>query len=95
MTIHSPHPDSHVYGLADDCPRCEEHAIDPVSGLDSENLTRIIRMAVGEEEPLTYHDAVARVSILNMLERVGHCYRTAPDEIEAFLMRYLPRRIGA
>jgi hypothetical protein len=42
MAIHTPHPDSHTHGLADDCPRCAEHAVDPVRGLDDENLLNLV-----------------------------------------------------
>lgn len=40
MTSHSFHEDSHEAGLADDCPRCQEHALEP-TGLDAQNLRRI------------------------------------------------------
>lgn len=43
MTIHTPHRDSHLYGLADDCARCQEHASHPHLSLDSENLRRLLR----------------------------------------------------
>lgn len=41
MTVHSYHPDSHTAGLANDCPRCQEHAAHPERGLDSTNLARL------------------------------------------------------
>ncbi len=89
MTIHTRHPDTHDNGLADDCPRCAEHAEAPWRGLDQENLSRIIRCAVGDRsEALTYTDQLAAVAVLNTLERAGHMYRTAPDLVGEFFSRY-------
>lgn len=34
MTTHSYHPDAHIYGLQDSCPRCMEHAKNPLKSLD-------------------------------------------------------------
>lgn len=50
MASHGPHPDTHTHGLADDCPRCEEHAANPFYGLDEDNLRELIRR-VREYEP--------------------------------------------
>lgn len=41
MATHTFHPDTHVYGLADGCPRCDEHAQNPMVGLDSANLAAL------------------------------------------------------
>jgi len=41
MSSYTRHPDSHTHGLADDCPRCAEHADDPFASLDPENLTKL------------------------------------------------------
>jgi hypothetical protein len=43
MTVHTIHPDTHEFGLADDCERCREHAIEPFVGLDDTNLINLIR----------------------------------------------------
>lgn len=43
LTVHTPHPDSHSHGLADSCPRCQEHAAHPAASLDRENLLRLLR----------------------------------------------------
>lgn len=42
MVSHSVHPDSHEFGLADNCPRCAQHALLPTISLDDENLTALI-----------------------------------------------------
>lgn len=43
MASHGPHPDSHTHGLADGCPRCQEHAEHPERGLDRDNIRRLLR----------------------------------------------------
>jgi hypothetical protein len=41
MATHTLHPDSHTHGLADGCPRCEEHAEHPTWTLDEANLAAL------------------------------------------------------
>jgi len=43
MTSHTLHEDSHTHGLADDCPRCREHAEHPEASLDRTNTARLLR----------------------------------------------------
>ena len=42
MSTHAVHPDTHEHGLADDCPRCAEHAEHPLDSLDTENLRALL-----------------------------------------------------
>ena len=35
------HPDTHTHGLADNCPRCAEHAQHPTLSLDQVNLAML------------------------------------------------------
>lgn len=42
MSSHINHPDTHTHGLADDCPRCAEHAKHPFMSLDDNNLRALI-----------------------------------------------------
>ncbi len=42
MTTHTYHPDTHMHGLDDDCPRCQEHIQHPAASLDSENIRRLL-----------------------------------------------------
>jgi hypothetical protein len=42
MSSHTYHEDTHEFGLADDCPRCEEHAEHPFDSLDSENILALL-----------------------------------------------------
>jgi hypothetical protein len=41
VTAHSFHPDTHTHGLADDCPRCAEHAEHPYESLDAANIAAL------------------------------------------------------
>ena len=43
MSTHTRHPDTHAHGLADDCPRCNEHADHPFESLDDGNLRALVR----------------------------------------------------
>jgi len=53
MTAHSPHPDSHTHGLADDCPRCQEHAEHPARSLDRDNIKRLLtRGGIGRTDQI-------------------------------------------
>jgi hypothetical protein len=48
MTLHRDHPDIHDHGLADECPRCAEHALAPQTSLDSRLLADLrARLAHG------------------------------------------------
>jgi hypothetical protein len=88
MTIHNVHPDTHTHGLADDCPRCAEHAENPIRSLDHENLRRIMELAVDQGGSATYLDQVAAANVLTTLERAGHLARTDPDIFFTYLQRY-------
>lgn len=88
MTMHSFHPDTHEHGLADDCPRCAEHAAHPIQSLDHENLRRIMELALDQGRAATYHDQVAAAQVLTALERAGHLARTDPDIFFLYLQRY-------
>lgn len=41
MVTHTIHPDSHEFGLADGCERCDQHAESPLQSLDDDNLLAI------------------------------------------------------
>ena len=42
MATHTNHPDTHEFGLADGCPRCDQQAEDPIVGLDTRNLMAVV-----------------------------------------------------
>src|SRR3989337_915723 len=70
MAAHTLHPDSHEYGLADDCPRCAEHARDPGQGLDDRNLSSIIQRVEEDLPPRSRNEAVAMAYVRNV-QRFG------------------------
>lgn len=91
MTMRSIHPDTHTHGLADDCERCAEHAEHPIQSLDTENLRRIMALAVSDDrfgQPATVTDQVAAAKVLTALEHAGHLARTEPVIFSEFLSRY-------
>ena len=59
MTIHAPHPDTHTHGLADNCPRCAEHAEDLLKSLDTENLRSLVRRLNNDWQPRSDNEARA------------------------------------
>jgi len=63
MATHTEHPDSHQYGLADDCPRCAEHAKDPGLGLDNANLSKLIQRVEEDLPPRSHNEAIAMAYI--------------------------------
>lgn len=76
MTIHAYHEDTHTHGLADDCPRCAEHAEYPLEGLDRENIQRLIRGDIH-----TRTDAAAAARLTTTLERGRHLQRVLDGEM--------------
>lgn len=91
MTIHTIHPDSHEHGLADDCPRCAEHAEHPIQSLDHENLGRIMALAVTDDRlsvPATYTDQVAAARVLTALEHAGALRRTNRALFDRYMERW-------
>ena len=47
MTAHGVHPPIGKNGLADGCPRCAEHAVDPFYGLDDANFGMLLTRTLG------------------------------------------------
>jgi hypothetical protein len=43
MATHTIHDDTHTHGLADNCPRCDELANNPVFLLDNTNMENLVR----------------------------------------------------
>ncbi len=48
MSSHTQHGSIHEEGLADNCPRCDEHAARPFDGLDDGNMENLIAMVVND-----------------------------------------------
>lgn len=59
MTVHSYHPDTLVTGLADDCPRCAEHAQHPRESLDRQHLAQLEARVLTGAPPRTATEEIA------------------------------------
>lgn len=59
----SNHVDIHETGLLDECPRCEEHADNPIYSLDDRMLLNLIQMDMEEGNPRSRNEAIALTRI--------------------------------
>lgn len=84
---HSPHPDIHEYGLADDCESCADLAKRPWSLLDERAFRDLMERMLsnrfdgyGERcHPRSTTEALAMASVLTVLERAGKVAELCPD----------------
>lgn len=68
---HTIHPDSHTHGLADGCPRCDEHALNPLRTLDEANLRGLLHRVVTQEDARSENEAEAMHNIRQVLDQAG------------------------
>jgi hypothetical protein len=59
MTVHSYHPDTHAYGLSDNCERCAEHAEHPERSLDTDNLVSLRWRIASGAAPRSNNERIA------------------------------------
>lgn len=69
MATHTVHPDSHEYGLADGCPRCEEHSRYPFEGLGDRNLSALVDRATKDLPARSDNEAAAMKVVSETLWR--------------------------
>ncbi len=69
MSAHNPHPSIKENGLADDCPRCDEHAQYPFEGLDDRNLEDIVSRLAGDELPRSINEDVAMGNVKDAIAK--------------------------
>lgn len=84
MTSHTYHPDTHEHGLADECPRCAEHARHPFESLDDTNLRQLIRRVREGQRPRSGAEATAMEEVEAVFRRsqvIAHLDRAQPVEI--------------
>lgn len=67
MTSHLPHPDVHEHGLADDCPRCTEHA-QSLNQLDARMLA-VLRDRVARGLPARSENEAAAMDLMVRVSR--------------------------
>ena len=70
MSSHSYHPDTHTNGLADKCPRCQEHAERPFNSLDDENLQNLVDRIRHDLEPRSFNESLAMLTVRRALSRL-------------------------
>jgi hypothetical protein len=77
MTAHIFHDDTHTHGLADNCPRCEELAINFPYGWDDINMSNLVhntrKWRAGEFLPRSANERKAMDAVdrhLRIMERV-------------------------
>lgn len=88
-TTHTIHSDISVSGLADGCPRCEEHAKDPIRDLDLENLRFIVNLAANRDlRPRSAAEARAAANVLTAMERFGRIAEAYPEEALSYLQKW-------
>ena len=88
-TTHTVHTDVSVAGLADGCPRCLEHAADPVRDLDLENLRFIVNLAANRDlRPRSDAEGRAAANVLTAMERFGRIAEAYPEEALAYLQKW-------
>lgn len=71
MTTHTFHPDSHTHGLADDCPRCAEHAEHPTRSLDDANFAALVDRYMRDLPPRSENERKA-------MQNLARIYLPAP-----------------
>ena len=86
MSTHRPHPDSHDFGLADDCERCAEHAANPTATLDGANLRKLVFRATDPSLPArSENEATAIANLTGALDAVGRMCQISPELVVEFL----------
>lgn len=83
---HTVHPDSHVAGLADGCPRCAEHAKDPLVTLDDLNIRDLVTRAVDETPARSETEALAIREVERVLFRAAKLTLAAPEILDRYLL---------
>lgn len=68
---HTPHPDVHQYGLADDCPRCAEHAEHPLDSLDRECQRDLLERLNYDWQPRSETEALAMHNLERTMRESG------------------------
>jgi hypothetical protein len=67
VSTHTFHPDTYEHGLADGCPRCDEHAAHPLESLDSRNLRALIDRVLAHASARSDNEAKA----MNIIRDAG------------------------
>ena len=71
MSTHTLHPPTHEHGLADDCPRCAEHAEHPLDSLDLENQRNLLQRVNLDWPARSENEARAMLNLERSLRESG------------------------
>ncbi len=75
MSSHNVHPSIREHGLADDCPRCSEHAECPFEGLDKENLTIMVANVFLNRTSRSTNESIAMLKVAQAMNVAEKLYR--------------------
>jgi hypothetical protein len=78
MSTHSIHEDVHTHGLADGCPRCAEHAENPLRDLDDDVVRGLMERVVSEESPRSDSERLAMHNVRIALGQACYLARLNP-----------------
>lgn len=88
-TTHTIHEDISSHGLAPGCPRCAEHAENPVRDLDLENLRALVNLAVNRDiRARSETEAIAAAKVLTAMEQFGRIAEAYPEEALSYLQKW-------
>ena len=94
MTVHTVHPDSHAYGLADDCERCAEHAKNPINTLDAANIRLLVQRVQNNAPARSNNEATAMENIRTALEHAASLFSVDPSGVLRYMAdRHIPIRL--
>ena len=88
--IHTLHPDTHEFGLADDCERCAQHAEHPFDSLDNDNLRRLYYRVVEEQEPRSETEATAMTAVQTFRRQLRRLEAAMEVTVTADLVAVIP-----
>lgn len=75
MTSHN-HPVSiREHGLADGCPRCDEHAGSPFDGLDDNNMKQLVYRLANRTDSRSENEALAMAQVAKVMVRARNLLR--------------------
>lgn len=84
--MHTIHGDIHEIGLQDNCGDCWSHAEKPCANLDTKMLSNLVVMTLmmrmypdQAEYPRSENEAIARASVMNILEQMGRIFEVMQE----------------
>lgn len=75
MTTHNHFTSIRELGLADHCPRCDEHAERPFDGLDDDNMEALVDRIADVLDPRSKNEAIAMYRITTVISKANKLYR--------------------